>query len=79
MLLIVYEFLTSFGVLIRRQIGNKYPSSHRSVFQFQEGLSESVLVGTLMTDQFNSISLSRKVSGIGSSMDTSPALYFLTF
>ena len=33
-------------------------------------------MGTVMTDQFNSISIGRKVGGIGRSMDTGPALYF---
>ena len=29
-----------------------------------------------MTDEFNSVSIGRKVGGIGLSMDTGPALYF---
>ena len=68
------------GPDLHRPAGENFgfqPEIHtrRSVFQLQEGLSKSVF-GTMMTDQFNSISIDRKVSEIGLSMDTGPALYF---
>ena len=44
------------------------------------GGAKKKCIGTLMTDQFNSVSIGRKVSGKGLYMDTGPVLYFqLTF
>ena len=36
---------------------------------------QAIMFATLMTDQFNSISISRKVDGIGLSMDADLAMY----